>query len=692
MGGIGLFTETGTEVTQEQIIFGIFIVLLCAVLVLLIGQKLRMPVIIGYFITGIIVGPYGLCLISQNAADLLADFGVILLMFTIGMEISLKNLLAMKKIVLIGGCIQLFATTAVVCGIMMLVGFTFNTSLFIGFLVAHSSTAIIMSIYQKSGEVDQEHGKISLGLLIFQDLNVVPMMMLIPLFAISDGGSSADVNLVGQIVQFLIGMAIMVGLLILAIYFVPKILKHIALKRNGEIFVIAIVVIVFGIAWLMNLNGVSLALGAFLAGIAISQSDYSHEIIGQVTPIRDILVSFFFVSIGMMLNIPLLFSNILIVILLALGLIVLKFGINFISVKVLKISTAACLLSAIGLSQIGEFSFILGKECVANNIISDDVYQVFLAISIITMALTPFLVKFAPKVINKLVKPKVSDKETLPVMKKPHVIIVGYGLTGYYVATSLKKAQIPYIIIENNTKTVEREKQNGENIVFGDASREPILEYAKINQAKSIVITIPIMESVKAIISTARRMNPNITIITRSRFIGEMEELYNLGTDEVIVDEREAAIRIYKRILLTNDIPKEEIAELSKEIRNSLHNKFIKSEIVKSKEENNKSPKKPSKVKSSVKSTARKVDKVMSREMNKVITLEIQSESPACGHKLKELNLRKEYGVSVITIKHSSDNDIYLSPSGQVVLDGGDSITLIGNPKALNNVSKLFEK
>ncbi|HJJ39261.1 MAG TPA: cation:proton antiporter, partial [Methanocorpusculum sp.] len=554
---------------ESQLIWSVFIVLVCAIVVLLIGRKLRLPFIIGYFITGILVGPYCFGLISSEQVNLLADLGVILLMFTIGLEISVKNLLAMKKIVLIGGTLQLVITTGAVCAIMMAFGFSFNVSLFIGFLVAHSSTAIIMNIYQKSGEVDKRHGKIALGLLIFQDLNVVPMMLLVPFLAQNGSGDITE-----SIVKLVGGLIFLTVVLIAAIYLVPKILRHIALTRNGELFVIAVVVICFGIAWIMSFSGVELALGAFLAGVAISGSDYNHEILGQITPIRDILTSFFFVSIGMMLNLQFLWEHLAIILGIAAALLLFKTAINFVSVKAIGVGTGVALLSAVGLSQIGEFSFILGSTGLETGILTEEIYQIFLAISIVTMAATPFIVKLAPKIVKKFFEPKVPEPEEPEKMKKEHEIIVGYGLAGRYVARALERMQIDYIVLETNAETVTQERAKGVPITFGDASREAVLEYAGIQSASSIVISIPHMEAVKAIITAARRLNPQITIITRSRFISETTDLYKLGADSVIVDERESAVQMFKRILASKQMPVQDIEQFSKEIRSELYDKY----------------------------------------------------------------------------------------------------------------------
>ncbi len=668
------------EAPEVKIMYTIFIVLFCAILVLLAGRKFRIPIIIGYFITGIILGPDCLHIVDSAQVDVLAEFGVILLMFTIGLEISLKNLLSMKKIVLIGGSLQLLVTTAAVCAIMMAFGFSFNVSVFIGFLVAHSSTAIIMNIYQKSGEVDKQHGKISLGLLIFQDLNVVPMMMLVPLLAGNEG-----TDIIGEVISFFIGLAIMLAILAAAIFLVPKILKHIALTRNSELFVIAVVVICFGIAWLMNINGVSLALGAFLAGVAISGSDYSHEVIGQVAPIRDILSSFFFVSIGVMLNLEVVLENILPILGIAVLLMVGKTIINFFSVKVLGIATGACVLSAVGLSQIGEFSFILGKEGLNAGILSPNIYNSFLAISIITMAITPFVVSWLPKFVTKHFTSKVPKEENAMATDERHEIIVGFGLAGRYVARALKKLNIPYIIIEMNAQTVEAEKKNGENIIYGDASRDAILDYAGIMKAQSIVISIPQMDAVKAIITTARRLNPQITIITRSRFISETSELYRLGADEVIVDERESAVQIFKRILASKQLPVQDIEALSREMRSKLYNQYIETPNVLA----NPGSDVP-KLFDTLRTYARHADSKVSSEMSRVEQMRVEPGSALCNKKLSEVHLRRDYGISVLAIRHEGETDAAVSPDGEVRLREGDNVVLIGQQKALNKVVELF--
>ena len=675
--------------TEAELIMAIVVVLACAIAVLFLGRRLRMPFIIGYFITGIIVGPACLGLVTEDQVSLLAELGVILLMFTIGLEMSLKSLLSMKKIVLIGGTLQLVVTTVAVWAVMVAVGFSSNVALFIGFLVAHSSTAVIMNLYQSSGEVDTQHGKIVLGLLIFQDLNVIPMMLMVPSLA-----GNSDTDILGSLLNFGMGMVILGVVLVAAIFLVPRFLMRVALTRSKELFIISIVAICFGIAWLMSLNGVSLALGAFLAGIAISESEYSHEVIGQILPFRDLLTSFFFVSIGMMLNLVYVAEHLFLIVGIAVVLLLGKTLINFISVKAIGIASGAAILSAIGLSQVGEFSFILGSTGLEAGILTADVYQVFLAITIVTMAVTPFAVNAGPAIARRLVKPKVpgedifeGDATSCEIQPKEHVIIVGYGLAGRYVAKALKRVDIPYIILELNADTVEKEKKKGERIVYGDASHDAILEYAGIMKARTIVISIPNMEAIKAIISTARGLNPRIGIISRSRFISETGELYKLGADEVIVDEREAAIQIFRRILANEQVPQQDLDLYVRQIRNDLYDEYFEKPM-------------DSHLKDEPKATwfdtirlkAKAAEEKIPKTRASVEQIHVNKNCEVVGKRLSDIHLRADYGVSVIAVRRNSENaaDTVVTPDGNTFLEEGDTAVVIGERKAITDIIPLF--
>ncbi|MBQ3718608.1 MAG: cation:proton antiporter [Methanomicrobium sp.] len=733
--------------TELELITAVFIILACALAIQLLGRRVKLPIIIGYFITGIVVGPYGLGLINESEVSMLAELGVILLMFTIGLEISLKNLLSMKKVVLVGGALQLCLTTAAVWAILVALGFQSNTALFIGFLVAPSSTAIIMSLYQQTGDIDSPHGKIALGLLIFQDICVIPMMLMVPILA---GNSTKDLGM--ELLNLGAGMIVLGLVLVAAIIFVPRLLTKVASVRNQELFVITIVVICFGIAWIMSLNGVDLALGAFLAGVAISESEYSYEIIGQVMPIRDILTSFFFVSVGMMLNISFLTFNALIIVAIAVVLLFGKTIINFISLKAIGVMSAVAFVSAAGISQIGEFSFILGVSGLQYGIVDNGIYQVFLTVSIITMALTPYFVNFAPPIAKKYlardltassamacevcetgdageagesgdgrdasgakaggacavnaqsaasaesaIAPVISEASA-PVKRsnydnpyKKHVIVVGYGICGQFVVKALKKTGLKYVILELNPNTVATEKKNGEEIIYGDASRDTILNHVKVSKAGSIVVTIPNGEVTKAIITTARRMNPNIYIIARVRFISDIAELYRLGTDEVIVDERESAIEIFKRTILNGNVItpefQKELDICVKQMRSELYDRYLEKPMIESAKETiggNSAGFHP------LLQMIHTADRSMPKSKNSIKKIVVCKDSYICGKRLSEVSIRGKYGVSVVAVKRAENTDAELTPDGDTVLYEGDTAIIVGEIDQIEEIRRLF--
>ncbi|HJJ28072.1 MAG TPA: cation:proton antiporter [Methanocorpusculum sp.] len=672
---------------EAALMFSVFIVLVCAILVIFLGRKLKLPLIIGYFITGILVGPSVLGLVTTDQVELLADLGIILLMFTIGLEISLKNLLSMKRIVLIGGGIQVCLTTIAMWLIMhFIVGLSPNTSFLVGMMVATSSTAIVLSLYQKSGETEQRHGKIALGILIFQDLAVIPMMLICPILA------GSDTSIVDSLIDLAIGIVILFIVLVAAIHLVPRILQKVAQTRSSELFIITVVVICFGIAGAMSLAGISLALGAFLAGIAISESDYCHEVIGQVMPLRDILTSFFFVSIGMMLNLSYFFEHIVTIVLIAAAVLIIKSLVNFVSIKAIgHVAAGTALLSGIGLAQIGEFSFVLGTEGMNLGFLSEEVYQIFLGIALLTMIVTPLLIKLGPKAAAAVSKDDTKQKQpgagTYVSCERSdsHVIIVGYGLAGRYVASALKKVQMPYIIIEMNPDTVAAERKKGENIVYGDASHKAMLEFADISHAQTLVVSIPNMDSVKAIISLARRMNPKIGIITRSRFIAETPTLYKLGADEVIVDEREAAIQAFRRILSNEQVPLQDIDLYAQQLRNDMYNKYIETPI----NSRIKREDRGSSFMNSILLNIRRSEEKESVNKSFVEQVRVEEGSAVANKMLSEVHLRGDFGVSVIAVRKAGA-DAVVSPDGETRLCPGDLVVVIGERESIQSMTPLF--
>jgi CPA2 family monovalent cation:H+ antiporter-2 len=367
--------------------------LLASVPIAFLFHRLRLPTIVGFMITGVVIGPYAFGLISDvHAIELMAEIGVALLLFTIGLEFSLHRILEMKRLVLFGGGLQVVITVLLATLIAYGRGRPVNQAVFFGFLIALSSTAIVLKTYIDRAEIDAPHGRAGVGILLFQDLSIVPMMLMIPVLSGRDGSSPS------RIVMTLATALAAIGLIILATRkFVPFLLQHIVRLRSPEVFIISVVLLCLGTSWLTAQFGLSLALGAFIAGMMLSETEYSHQIIADILPFRDVFNSLFFISIGMLLSVSALVSNIGGVLLLVAGLIIAKALIVLIVVRFLGHSLRISTMTGLGLAQIGEFSFVLAKMGGPEGLLPDADYQQFLAASILSMIATPFLIKLAPR-------------------------------------------------------------------------------------------------------------------------------------------------------------------------------------------------------------------------------------------------------------------------------------------------------
>ncbi len=564
---------------ETGILLDFLIILLLGMGVLLIFQRLKIPEIVGFFLTGIIAGPGGLGLISSlHEVEIVAEVGVILLLFTIGIEFSLKNLMNIRRIVLIGGSLQVFLTILFVIIAGRYFGKTYTEAVFLGYLIALSSTAMVLKILQERDEILSAHGRIAVAILIFQDIMVIPMMLTAPLL------SGRGIEIDGSLLLLLLKSALIIIMLIaITKWIAPFILLQITKTRSRELFLFGIIGICLGVAYLTNTLGISLALGAFIAGLVISESEYAHHAFGNVVPIRDLFASFFFISIGMLLDLGFVIQNILLIVLIAAGIMAVKAVIVGAAAFALGFRFHAQVLASLALVQIGEFSFILSKIGLDEGIINIDTYQMFIAVAIITIICTPFLISAAPKaaeIIGRFPLPSKIKKGLTPIPLyqlegiEKHIIIVGFGVNGRNVAKAARASNIPYIIIEMNPITVQAERRKGEMINYGDATQETALTNALINKAEVIVIAIPSAAATARITELAKRLNPNIFIAARTRFVQNVQQLYKLGADEVIPEEFETSIEIFSIILKKYGIEKEKIDYIREEIRRDCYSMF----------------------------------------------------------------------------------------------------------------------
>lgn len=659
-----------TLFTDIEIIFGL------SVLILLLFHRIKLSPVLGFLVTGIIAGPHMLGIISDvGEVEVLAEIGIILLLFTIGVEMSIRELWDIKRFVLIGGGLQVVITTALVYYISLYMGYSSSTALFLGFLVSLSSTAIVLKLLQENGEMNTPHGKISLGVLIFQDIVIVPMILLTPILAGVSSGSG------GNATTFLLkGLGIILFVIISARWVVPALLFRIVRTRNRELFLLAILFTVFGTAWLTARAGLSLALGAFLAGLIISESEYSHQAIGNMLPFKDVFISFFFVSIGMLLDVSFFIENISILLLLALAVILLKSVTSGIVTFILGYPLRTTIITGLTLSQVGEFSFILSSVGREYGLLNGGLYQTFLAVSIVTMAATPFVMTSSHSLSANILKrtknailinglystamgPEKEDEKL-----QDHLIIIGYGFNGKTVSNAANNAGIPCVIIEMNPETVRYEREQGERIFYGDATHELVLDNANIKSARVLVVGISDFIATRKIIDVAKRVNPDIYIIARTRYMNEIDHLRKLGANEVIPEEYETSVEIFSRLLKKYLVPEEDIYKFTREMRADGYSMLREHSIINGD-------------KCNLKDDIPGVD---------VASFKVKEDCMLHGSTLKDIDLRNIHGANVLAIHR--DGKIIDNPGGNTQLMSGDMLIVLGKPEGLCQLRRLMEE
>src|SRR6056297_1542930 len=516
------------------IVFGLSIgVIICC-------HRLKIPPIIGFLLTGLLAGPHGLGLIqATHEVEVLAEIGVILLLFVIGMELSFEELLKLRKPVFLGGLFQVLMTILVFYGLTYALGFSISKAIFVGFLAALSSTAVVLKLLTERAEINAPHGRISLGILIFQDVIVVPMMLYVTILAGGSGNLGLTLLVLAGKILLIIGVMYVLAKLIL-----PWVLLVVVQTRSRELFLLTTLGLCFSIALLTSSFGLSLSLGAFLAGLLISESEYSLSALEGILPFRDVFTSLFFISIGMLLDTGYVFEHLWLVILISIGILLIKSMIATGASWILRYPLRVAAQTGLGLGQIGEFSFNLAGVGLSSGLIVINEYQLFLSAAILTMAVTPFLIVSAPRLASLLPGRSSSllAMETRPEgfeALKDHLIIVGFGIGGKHLARAARMANISYVVVEMNPDTVREEKSKGEPIFYGDASHNAVLEHAGISWARILAVVIADPAAIRHITESAHRLNPGLHIIVRTRFVSEINPLKTLGAREVIPEEFE---------------------------------------------------------------------------------------------------------------------------------------------------------
>lgn len=657
---------------QVHILRDLAVIFAVSVLVILAFYRLKLPALPGFIVAGMLLGPNALGLVPEpRDVEGLAEVGVILLLFTIGIEFSLSRLREMGRQILGAGLAQMGFTLLATLAVAFAFTGDWRLALFLGFLIALSSTAIVLKVMTDKGEIDAPHGRLATGVLIFQDLCVVPIMLVLPFLAgKSEGG------VVGLLVALGKAGLVVVGVVLAARTVVPRALREILKTRSRELFLIAVILIGTLTALGTAAAGASLALGAFLAGLIISESDYGPQALAELMPFRDVFISLFFVAVGMLVQLDIIRDHIV----LTLVAVAVIMGGKTLSAAVgpalMGYSGRVALLAGVAVSQIGEFSFVLAKEGRVAGLLPDLLYQQFLGVAVITMLVTPFLLQGGPAVLDALerlvpldrVLPGFRPRDLSPVHEqvKDHVIIAGYGLNGRNVTRALRAIHVPYLIVELNAQTVRKARVDGEPAFYGDATREEILRALGADRARMLVIAISDPSATRRMVRVARETNPKLHIIARTRYVVEIPELTRLGANVVIPEEFETSIEIFARVLAHYDVPREEIERLVREIRAS-HYQALRP---------------GGRPQLTLAGTFRSLPQMH------IERIYLGATAPAAGQTIADTALRSHTGALILAVRRG-DSDI-ATPDAAFRLAAGDMLVVVGQPQQIMAAHRLL--
>jgi CPA2 family monovalent cation:H+ antiporter-2 len=645
------------------------ILLAVSILIIFISHRIRLPSVVGFLLTGILIGPGGLSLVKDTETiDVLAEIGVVMLLFMIGLEFTLERLKRIQRNFWVGGGLQVFLTITAALLILVVLKVPAKEAVFYGFLISLSSTAVVLKILSDRGETDAPHGRISLGILIFQDMAIVPMIALVPVLANVRSASPSAI-----LFRFLLSGGAIVAVFAVARYLMPRVLHLVVGTRIREVFLITSLFVCLGMAWLTSSLGLSLALGAFLAGVIISESEYSHQVVSDILPFKDVFNSLFFISVGMLLHTGIVWGSKLLVVGLVLSILVLKALIVVLTVRILGYGSRIALLTGLALAQIGEFSFVLASVGRANGLLPENIFQVFLASSILTILATPFLIQASPSLATRTERRFRWKDRALEIGGKPaptlkdHVIIAGYGLNGRNLAHVLKEAGISYVILELNPETVKSALAEGEGIIFGDVSSRTILKEARIDRARSIVFAISDPSTTRRGVRAARELNSELFILVRTRYASEIDELYGLGANDVIPEEFETSIEIFTRVLDRYHIPRNIIDAQVKVLRGECYG-LLRGTC------------------EAVKPSAERIADFLSAGTAE--TFYITGGSWPVGRMLRAIDLRKKTGATVIAVVRGDES--FASPGADFTIEAGDTLVLVASHQDMNKAFQFL--
>ena len=641
-----------------------------AIPIVALAHRASIPSLVGFLVAGILVGPSGLGLIGNTGeVEVLAELGVALLLFAVGLELSLSHVRQWARSVFIGGSLQVGATLLCVAGVAVAFGIPAGQAIFYGAIAAMSSTAIVAKLYADRAELDSAHGRSVISILLFQDLCILPLILLLPVLA---GMGTADMGAVGM--EFLRGLVIMTVLVVGGRFIVRQTLDRIVLFRDRDLFTLCVGFFGIGTAVVTASAGFSIAIGAFIAGLIISESEYGLQALSDVLPFRAVFSGIFFISIGMLLDVSVLMTQLDVLLPMLAGLIALKLVLVVVSVLAVGASLSTALISGISLAQIGEFSILLAAVGLPLGLFREGDYQLFLSAAVLSMMVTPFMIRAARPIAERIAPSGKrlkrsgdrdgNDTESL----SDHTVIVGYGVGGRYLARVLDAAGIACIVVEHDAELVRRARQDGIPVAFGDGTQPAVLEHVGARHARVIVFAISAPAEESRGVVVARDLNPSAQIVVRTRYTSSIDELMSVGANEVVVDEFEASIELFARALESYRIPINLIWQEAEAVRTEHYG------LLRGTAEPN-----------------LRLDAIRHLGIHDALELiEIPEGAWVIGKSARLMKLRRQTGVVQLAVVR--DGQPYYRRDLDFRYQAGDTVVLVGDRESLDRAIELFQE
>lgn len=637
-----------------------------------IARKLGLPTLVGYLLAGLVIGPFTPGFVGDSdSISQLAEMGVIFMMFGVGLHFSLKDLWSVRRIAIPGAVLQMTLATLLGFGLTQLWGWSVSAGLVLGLAISIASTVVLLRGLADNGLLNTAHGKVAVGWLVLEDLATVGILVLLPALVSESGNTLEAIGLAVVKTGAFVAIMLFIGARVM-----PWLLTRIAHTRSRELFILAVVALALGTAFsAAELFGVSLALGAFLAGVIVSESDISHQVGAEIVPFRDVFSVLFFVSIGMLVNPASVFANLGQVIALTVLIVIGKGVITLLLGFVLPASGRTLLVVAAGLSQIGEFSFIVGQAGMSLGILTQDQYGLILAGAVISIILNPFMFQLIPGVEALLQRVpilwqrmEVGGPTPEPVHKgmKDHVIIVGYGRVGTHIGRVLEHLKLPFLVVEQDAAQATQLQKAGIKTLLGDAANSEIINHAGLNEARALVVTVPDETAAELVVAAAHHFAPNLPIIARAGTESGVSRLTAHGAHHIIHPELEGGLEIVRHTLMTLGYPMGQIQQYVDAVRRDAYAAVL-----------------PNSGKHRV------LDQLLTASRGMEIAWQpVTAGSPLEGQTIVEANLRARVGVSIIALVR--DEQVLPNPKSDTRLLEGDMVGLIGSPHELAEAAHLL--